>query len=215
MSLSPVSPASGGSGTPPPFPRPAGDDVPPTWEVPPFAPVRVRGVRYLAHRLARHRRRAVAAGLAVTAAALVAAGPRETPDRVRGHPQARPSSAPAVAPADASSGRAAGAAGAAGETVAAPVRIADAGTVRLLRPGDRVDVIAVEDGAGGAGGERGAAGAADGAQVVARGARVARLPEDVDDVAGGGALVVLAVPRATAARLVGASATARLAVTWC
>jgi hypothetical protein len=189
--------------------------VPPTWEVPPFAPVRVRGVRYLAHRLARHRRRAVAAGLAVTAAALVAAGPRETPDRVRGHPQERPSSAPAVAPADSSSGRAAGAAGAAGETVAAPVRIADAGTVRLLRPGDRVDVVAVEDGADGAGGERGAAGAADGAQVVARGARVARLPEDVDDVAGGGALVVLAVPRATAARLVGASATARLAVTWC
>ncbi|MGW0135451.1 RcpC/CpaB family pilus assembly protein [Streptomyces sp. NPDC003299] len=232
----PVSPASGasggsgGSGTPPSFPRPAGDDVPPTWEVPPFAPVRVRGVRYLAHRLARHRRRAVAAGLAVTAAALVAAGPRETPDRVRGHPQERPSSAPAVAPADASSGReagatgaggaagAVGAAGAAGETVAAPVRIADAGTVRLLRPGDRVDVIAVEDGAdgaGGAGGERGAAGAADGVQVVARGARVARLPEDVGDVAGGGALVVLAVPRATAARLVGASATARLAVTWC
>lgn len=99
--------------------------------------------------------------------------------------------------------------------MAAPVRIADAGTVRLLRPGDRVDVIAVEDGADGAGGERGAAGATDGAQVVARGARVARLPEDVDDVAGGGALVVLAVPRATAARLVGASATARLAVTWC
>ncbi|MGV9890654.1 RcpC/CpaB family pilus assembly protein [Streptomyces sp. NPDC003395] len=213
----PVSPASGGSGTPPlpSFPRPAGDDVPPTWEVPPFAPVRVRGVRYLAHRLARHRRRAVAAGLAVTAAALVAAGPRETPDRVRGHPQERPSSVPAVAPADASSGRAAGAAGAAGGTVAAPVRIADAGTVRLLRPGDRVDVIAVEDGADGAGGERGAAGAADGVQVVARGARVARLPEDVGDVAGGGALVVLAVPRATAARLVGASATARLAVTWC
>ncbi|MGV9630484.1 hypothetical protein ACWDTB_28520, partial [Streptomyces sp. NPDC003487] len=96
----------------------------------------------------------------MTAAALVAAGPRETPDRVRGHPQERPSSAPAVAPADASSGRAAGGAGAAdaaGETVAAPVRIADAGTVRLLRPGDRVDVIAVEDGAdgaGGAGGER-------------------------------------------------------------
>ncbi|MFD5584363.1 RcpC/CpaB family pilus assembly protein [Streptomyces sp. NPDC127063] len=218
MPVSPASGGSGGSGTPPSFPRPAGDDVPPTWEVPPFAPVRVRGVRYLAHRLARHRRRAVAAGLAVTAAALVAAGPRETPDRVRGHPQGRPSSAPAVAPADASSGRAADAADAAGGTVAAPVRIADAGTVRLLRPGDRVDVIAVEDGAdgaGGAGGERGAAGAADGVQVVARGARVARLPEDVGDVAGGGALVVLAVPRATAARLVGASATARLAVTWC
>ena len=87
--------------------------------------------------------------------------------------------------------------------VAAPVRIADAATVRLLRPGDRVDVIA-------AGGP-----AADGdARVVARGARVAKVPEAVDD-GRSGALVVLSVPRSTAARLVGASATARLAVTLC
>ncbi|MEU3840831.1 hypothetical protein AB0E88_12460 [Streptomyces sp. NPDC028635] len=178
MSLSlPHAPSSSSS-----CPRPPGADVPPTREVPHFAPVRVGGVRHLAHRLARHRRRAVAVGLAVTAAALVAAGPRGTtgPDRVRGHPPGRP----------------------AGGTVAAPVRIADAGTVRLLRPGDRVDVIAAEDGTGGGD-----------ARVVARGARVARLPEVTDDVTGGGTLVVLSVPRATAARLVGASATARLAVT--
>ncbi|MEV0976797.1 hypothetical protein [Streptomyces sp. NPDC049915] len=184
MSLSvPVSfPAPVASAPSPSGPRPPGDDVPPTCEVPHFAPVRVRGVRHLAHRLARHRRRAVAAGLAVTAAALMAAGPRQTagPDRVRGHPPHRGG----------------------GETVAAPVRIADAGTVRLLRPGDRVDVIAAEDGTGGGD-----------ARVVARGARVARLPEVTDDVTGGGTLVVLSVPRATAARLVGASATARLAVT--
>ncbi|MEU6538184.1 hypothetical protein [Streptomyces sp. NPDC047000] len=87
--------------------------------------------------------------------------------------------------------------------MAAPVRIADAATVRLLRPGDRVDVIA-------------AGGPADGgdARVIARGARVATVPEAVDD-GESGALIVLTVPRALAARLVGASATARLAVTLC
>jgi Flp pilus assembly protein CpaB len=90
--------------------------------------------------------------------------------------------------------------------VRAPVRIADADAVRLLRPGDRVDVIAAEDPSTGGG-----------AQVLARGVRVARLPESLDSgtdgASGNGALVVLSVPRATAARLVGASATARLAVT--
>jgi Flp pilus assembly protein CpaB len=77
--------------------------------------------------------------------------------------------------------------------------------VRLLRPGDRVDVIAAEDPA--TGGE---------ARLIARGARVARSPESLggaSGTAGGGALVALSVPRATAARLAGASATARLAVT--
>ena len=88
------------------------------------------------------------------------------------------------------------------ETVSAPVRIADGATVRLLQPGDRVDVIAAEDSA--LGGE---------AQVVARGARVTKVPEPVDGVSEGGALVVLSVPRSTAARLAGAGATARLAVT--
>jgi hypothetical protein len=44
---------------------------------------------------------------------------------------------------------------------------------------------------------------------------VTRLPEPLDDTAENGALVVLSVPRATAARLVGASASARLAVTLC
>ncbi|NDK29921.1 hypothetical protein FSY75_36995, partial [Streptomyces sp. TR1341] len=62
---------------PPPLrlPRPLGTDAPATCEVPPFPPVRVRGGRYRVQRLVRHRGRAVAAGLAVTAAALVAAGP--------------------------------------------------------------------------------------------------------------------------------------------
>ncbi|MDR6974831.1 Flp pilus assembly protein CpaB [Streptomyces sp. 3330] len=95
----------------------------------------------------------------------------------------------------------------------APVRIADAATVRLLRPGDRVDVIAAEPmtlgGADGPGGD---------AHVVAHGALVTKVPEPpATDTASGpadaGALIVLSVPRSTAARLAGAGATARLAVT--
>ncbi|MGW0814190.1 hypothetical protein ACWD00_13225 [Streptomyces viridiviolaceus] len=171
-------------------PRPPGTDAPPTCEVPHFAPVRVRGGCHRLRRLVRHRRRAVAAGLAVTAAALVAAGPHpgagaQDAQRARGHPatdQARKRH-----PA---------------ELVAAPVRIADAATVRLLGPGDRVDVIAAGDG----GTE---------ASVVARGVRVTEVPELLEGTAEGGALVVLSVPRATAHRLVGAGATARLAVTLC
>ncbi|MGX4691629.1 hypothetical protein [Streptomyces sp. JNUCC 63] len=185
--------------SPPPLSSPyaPGTDAPATCEVPHFAPVRVRGGKYALRRFVRHRRRAVAAGLAVTAAALVAAGPRAASDPPRGGP-ARGHPAPADS-ADLASG--------AREpdderTVTAPVRIADAATVRLLRPGDRVDVIAAEDPA--TGGR---------AEVVARGARVAKVPEPVEEVAGGGALVALSVPRSTAARLAGASATARLAVT--
>ncbi|WP_434092352.1 RcpC/CpaB family pilus assembly protein [Streptomyces flaveolus] len=179
--------------------------------MPHFAPVRVRGGRHRLHRLVRHRRRAVAAGLAVTAAALVAAGPHpgtgaQDGGRARGHPVSdRARERPAA------------------RTVAAPVRIADAATVRLLTPGDRVDVVASEEGAGG------------GASVIARGARVVKVPEPETGVPGdgaseagmpgggaseagmpgGGALVVLSVPPATAHRLVGAGARARLAVTLC
>ncbi|WP_257624010.1 RcpC/CpaB family pilus assembly protein, partial [Streptomyces griseus] len=94
--------------------------------------------------------------------------------------------------------------------VSAPVRIADPETVRLLRPGDRVDVIAVGD----TGGE---------ARVVARGVRVAKVPHaaagagaPAADVSGpgaeAGALVLLSVQRSTAAALLGAGASGRLAV---
>ncbi|WP_371579603.1 hypothetical protein [Streptomyces sp. NBC_01314] len=165
---------------------PPGTDAPPTCEVPHFAPLRVRGGAHRLRRLARCRRRALAAGLAVTAAALLAtgAGPREA-ERVRGHPVADPvPGRPTTV-----------------ETVTAPVRIADGATVRLLRPGDRVDVIAAEESATGAGAAR----------VVARGARVSKVP--TADATESGALVVLTVPRRTAARLAGAGATSRLAVT--
>lgn len=176
-------------------PGPPGAEVPATREVPRFDPVRVRG-RCRSGRLVRHRRRAVAVGLAVTATALVAAGPRDA-DGARGQPRAQSPARTASLPEEhsARTHRAVGA-------TTAPVRIADAATVRLLRPGDRVDVIAAEDTA--TGGE---------ARVVARGARVREVPEPVEGALDGGALIVLSVPRATAARLAGASATARLAVT--
>ncbi|MFE9925792.1 hypothetical protein ACFYQA_30770 [Streptomyces sp. NPDC005774] len=167
--------------------------------MPHFAPVRVRGGLLRSARAARHRRRVAAAGLAVTAVALVAAGgPREA-DRSRGHPESASSTyaGPAV-----STGDRVARARRAGARVTAPVRIADAATVRLLRPGDRVDVIAAEERV--TGGE---------ARVVARGARVTEVPKTLEDMGTGGALVVLSVPRAAAADLVGASATARLAVT--
>jgi hypothetical protein len=44
---------------------------------------------------------------------------------------------------------------------------------------------------------------------------VTAVPEPPAGTAESGALIVLSVPRAAAARLVGASATARLAVTLC
>ncbi|MEU6347204.1 hypothetical protein ABZ883_40420 [Streptomyces sp. NPDC046977] len=78
------------------------------------------------------------------------------------------------------------------------MRIADAEAVRLVRPGDRVDVMAA-------------------ARIVARAAPVVEVPRESDglsgvlgqDGAGGGAdgaLIVLSVPRDTAAALSGAAA---------
>ncbi|WP_237538711.1 hypothetical protein [Streptomyces sp. SID486] len=178
----------------PPFrlPGPLGTDAPATREVPSFDPVRVRGGRYGLRGLLRHRRRTLAVGLVVTAAALVAVGPGSGTEphgveRPPGHRTAQPVRRPPAT-----------------DPVTAPVRIADAATVRLLRPGDRVDVIAAQEPSAGVG-----------ARVLVRGARVTQVPPQPAGAADGGALVVLSVPRATAARLVGAGATARLAVTLC
>ncbi|MFJ5531615.1 hypothetical protein [Streptomyces sp. NPDC093261] len=163
--------------------------APPTCAVPHFAPLRVRGGRHRLRGLLRHRRRAVAVGLAVTAAALVAAGPGGS-EGARGHPGAGghplETAGPVAEPRPV-------------EMVTAAVRIADGATVRLLRPGDRVDVIAADGGGS--------------AMVVAPGARVIRVPDT--EPTESGALVVLSVPRTTAARLAGAGATSRLAVTLC
>lgn len=184
----------------------------------PFAPLRVRGGGAdRLRRMLRRQRRAAAAGLALAGAALATTG------LSGGDGEAHSAQAPP------DSGRASV------RLVSAPVRIADPETVRLLRPGDRVDVIAV----GGAGDE---------ARVVARGARVAKVPgapagvdtgrpgagasadgvvaaemSDVPDasevsevsdgtVPGAGALVVLSVERSTATALLGAGVSGRLAV---
>lgn len=115
--------------------------------------------------------------------------------------------------------------------VAAPVRIADAASARLLRPGDRIDVLAgpgdrsgEHGGAGGGGPDGGTAGGTGAgstgdAEVVASGVRVVAVPAPAGDGAtraegGEGALVVLAVPRRVAAALAGAAATSgRLSIT--
>ncbi|CAL9441282.1 hypothetical protein SUDANB106_02280 [Streptomyces sp. enrichment culture] len=100
-----------------------------------------------------------------------------------------------------------------GTTVDAPVRIPDAEAVRLLRPGDRVDVLATPAGAPGAG-------PVDRARTIARNVPVAAVPDPASGPEAGsggqeGALVVLSVPRPTAARLAGAAAHSHLAVTLC
>ncbi|MFF1378588.1 hypothetical protein [Streptomyces sp. NPDC058308] len=172
----------------PPQTRPA-DSCP----VPHFPPVRVRGGHPRLRRLLRHRRRALAVGLAMTAAALVATAPRApAPPPAQEAAAAEPAREGRPLPVSAERAR-----------VTAPVRIADADTVRLLRPGDRVDVIAADGSSGGGAQPR----------VVAAGARVAEVPEPGDGPAESGALVVFSVPRDTAARLAGAAASMRLAVT--
>lgn len=175
--------------------------------VPPFDPLRVsgRGAGRL-RRVLRRQRRAMAAGLALASAALAASGL-----------SASGTGAPGA-------GGVAGAAAVAGgvpsaperrtmRLVSAPVRIADAATVRLLRAGDRVDVIAAQDGD-------------PVARVVAKDVRVADVPRGREDGrheypgpdgdggtdTGSGALVVLSVERDTAAALAGAGVSGLLAV---
>ncbi len=136
----------------------------------------------------------LAVGLAVSAAALAAATPVPT-ERAGSPPQVvddmRQQQRADVRP----------------EVVSAPVRIADAATVRLLRPGDRVDVIASANSQITGGGSP--------ARVVAAGVRVAEVPDPGRTSADDGALVVLSVPRPTATQLAGAASTSRLVVTLC
>ncbi|WP_282692960.1 hypothetical protein [Streptomyces sp. CC208A] len=165
--------------------------VPSPCEVPDFPPLRVRGARFRP-RL----RRAPGALLVLTAAALALTAALPAPPG-RYDPGARPVSAPAArAPAPV-------------RLVSAPVRIADAEAVRLLRAGDRVDVIAAPT----TGSPLGGGGSP--VRVVARAARVADVPRPYEARPDGGALIVLAVPRATATALAGAGVTSQLAVTVC
>ncbi|MFF9914393.1 hypothetical protein [Streptomyces sp. NPDC013457] len=181
------------SALPGPLPYADHSPVPATCAVPPFDPLRVRGGRQRLRRALRRRRRAPAAILAMSVAALAVAGGGEVS---AGHPpptEARERHRPPVV-----------------RLVSAPVRIADAEAVRLLRPGDRVDVIAAPNSPMG-----GSSSGGGGARVVARGARVADVPAMGETRSDGGALVVLSVPRSTATALAGAGVTSQLAVTLC
>ncbi|WP_326661160.1 hypothetical protein [Streptomyces sp. NBC_00385] len=182
-----------------PSPLSAPPSAPPPGGVPPFPPLRVRGGS--GHRLRRavwRQRRAMAAGLALTAAALAASGlgggeagsgDGGGPGGGRGAAEAAGTASRRVPPPV--------------RLVSAPVRIADAETVRLLRPGDRVDVIASE-------------GAGAGSRVLAKGARVTRVPAaSTEGSTENGALIVLSVPRATATTLAGAGISAGFAVILC
>ena len=86
--------------------------------------------------------------------------------------------------------------------VAVPVRIGDAGSVRLLRVGDRVDLLAADPQAEGS------------ARVVGRDVPVLALPHEGDQSPGltNGALVVLGVPDAATRSVAQASVSAYLSV---
>ena len=93
--------------------------------------------------------------------------------------------------------------------VASPVRIADAASARLVRPGDVIDVLAA--------GPADEAGDAE-ARLVAAGVRVVLVPGDEESALGGesfgeGALVVLATTSEAATRLASAAVTSRLSLT--
>ncbi|MFJ8132564.1 hypothetical protein [Streptomyces hydrogenans] len=167
--------------------------VPAPCEVPDFPPLRVRGGRF--------RRRRAPGALLLLAAAALALTATATPGPPDPGPDPRPRAAPAA--------RSPAGAAAPARLVSAPVRIADAEAVRLLRAGDRVDVIAapVLNSPAGEGGSA--------VRVVARSARVAEVPRPGETRPDGGALIVLSVPRATATALAGAGVTSQLAVTLC
>lgn len=99
-------------------------------------------------------------------------------------------------------GRALAAALAGTGAVAAPVRLADADTARLLRPGDAVDVLAAA--------QRGDPGPA---RVVATDARVMAVPRPDPDSPVDGALVVLAMSENAARVVAGATTSGQITVT--
>jgi pilus assembly protein CpaB len=95
------------------------------------------------------------------------------------------------------------------EIVGTPVRIGDSGAVRLVRPGDRVDVLAAT-GSDEFAAQSGAAAVA----VVAPGVRVVTVPQEQDDLAvAEGALIVVATSERVAEQLAAAAVTSRLSLT--
>lgn len=90
-------------------------------------------------------------------------------------------------------------------TVAAPVRLSDAGQAALLAPGDRIDVVVGDPRAGGE------------ASLVASCAVVLSVPaaSEATDGALPGRLAVLALDDDAARRLAGATTTSYVTYTWC
>jgi Flp pilus assembly protein CpaB len=86
--------------------------------------------------------------------------------------------------------------------VAAPVRLTDSDTAALLRPGDRVDVLAAP--------ERGEGGAA---RIVAADARVMVVPPVSPNSTADGSLVVLATTQKAAQTLAAAATSGQITVT--
>lgn len=175
--------------------------TPPRIAVPIFPPIRAggRGGGRLGAAL-RRRRRHVATGLAVVAAVVaVSSAHGSSPRRDRTAPRAAASTSPTATATHTIPAQ---------RLVKAPVRIADPEAVALLHPGARVDVLA-------------------GARVVASSVAVVSVPPSSvrpqqagpqapeNAGASGGALIVLAVPRRTAAALSGAAATSPLGVALC
>jgi pilus assembly protein CpaB len=121
-------------------------------------------------------------------------------------------------------------AGQGGGMVAAPLRVADAGVLAVVRPGDVVDVVAAEtaldppptlDGSAAADLAPGVAGTQTRARTVARAVPVLAVPEVIEDPGGGladtgfgadGALLVVATSAPVAADLAAAAVTARLSI---
>ncbi|WP_344261193.1 RcpC/CpaB family pilus assembly protein [Streptomyces sodiiphilus] len=170
--------------------------------VPPFPPVPPGGRRRALGRLRRTARRARLPAVAALTAAATALAVQQPRDPAAGGAVPGPESAPGASPA--AGERPAASVPREPRLLAAPVRIADPEAARLLSPGDHVDVLA------------GPAGERDAARVIATRVPVAEVPAPEQDspagCAGEGALVVLSVPRSTAAALAGAAAAGPLSV---
>jgi Flp pilus assembly protein CpaB len=109
--------------------------------------------------------------------------------------------------------------------IEAPVRVADGATVALVRPGDRVDILAApgadtEDASTAypptaypPTADQPAAGGLAQAQLVAEAAQVLAIPlTSADEASSGGALLVLAVSPTTSRILAAAAASERLSL---
>ncbi|QXJ24241.1 flagellar biosynthesis protein FlgA [Actinomadura graeca] len=98
-------------------------------------------------------------------------------------------------------------------TVASPIRISDAATVRLLHPGDRIDVLSTGPSPTDARPPDDESQSRDPARVLVSGVPVVTVPPREDGNAQEGALVLVATDRPQAATLASAAGTLSLTIT--